>query len=103
MAKRVKLPQELRDRMIDLISSFNNNEWARSSITFCPKVAAEISDSFPDPKIIQILEQTAFWISVGGSSDDRKILTKIQDDLADYLLLEELNKEVKRGKKNSSG
>lgn len=98
MAKRIKLPSNLKYEMIDFIShmiTFINADTENNC-------SISISDSYTDTKIVKIFEQVGFWAKVSTWQPEKKRYERLSNDLMDYLLLEELNKEIKRGKKKNT-
>jgi hypothetical protein len=96
--KQIKLPVKLRNDMIDFISltipAINR--------LFADSYTGYISDGFTDTKIIKTFESLRYWLRIGELELEKKAYDHLADELADFMLLEELNKGVKRGKKNSS-
>jgi len=96
--KQIKLPIKMRNDMIEFIAL----TIPHINRMFADSCALSISDGYTDTKIIKTFEGLRYWLRIGELELEKKAYDRLADELADYMLLEELNKEIKRGKKNSS-
>ena len=90
MSRNRFLPVELRNKIIDSITAADDK--------LDDVLMKAISDSWTDTKLIKALEQRTFLFKLAGMDQTVEIknMQSLQEEIADYVLLEELN-----GKKNS--
>lgn len=96
MSKPRFLPPEVRSRTIDIIAESYDIMHEKLDAKYR---APFISDSMTDTKLIGHLEILGYWSEIGGVSDQfKKKIQDLKEEIADYVLLEELSGK----KKNSS-
>lgn len=89
MSKPRFLPQEVRSRTIDIIAESYDIMHAKLETKYR---APFISDSMTDTKLIGHLEILGYWSTMGGVNEEfKKKIQAIKDEIADYVLLEELS------------
>lgn len=98
MSKQIKLPIKLRNDMIDFISA----AISAVNIMFPGIYTGSISDGHTDTKIVKTFEGLRYWLRVGKLEYEKKKYDGLADELADFMLLEELNKELNSGSKKNS-
>ena len=83
------LPQEVRDKLIDLIATSFDVIHAKTP----PKYRADfVSDKWTDTKLIRQLEILGYWAEMDPDQITiKKRVQDIKEEVADYILLEELN------------
>ena len=97
MAKQIKLPTNIRNDIIDFMVAVMPIV-QRLSADAC---TLYISDGYTDTKIIKIFEQMSYWLRIMELHREQIAYERIRNEIADFMLLEELNKEIKRDKRKN--
>jgi len=100
MPKPRFLPSDLREDIMTFIVTHG------PQITFTYTVNVSVSTDFTDSRLLRVFEEVGYWMRQPSAFEGFKIslkdYEKISNEIADFLLLEELNKGLENAKTNSS-